>query len=87
MKDYYLTGDAFIVEDKTYVTGFILHTWTKNKPIEEGWYWIHADNFIQMTYVTFSDNNGLTLSDMDYTQVEDVTHWMGPIPKPETPEF
>lgn len=93
----YCVGEIKI-DDGYFDENSTVFQWTTEPPTQEGWYWFRASGFMQsgmfteLSYVSVM--NGVVSFkplidgyewDHEY-EVEDVTHWLGPLPVPAPPK-
>jgi hypothetical protein len=70
--------------DVAWKTEDAVYGWTIEPPTENGWYWAQREN--GETIVVESRGVAIVRYGNKALPVTDFTHWLGPIPKPESPE-
>lgn len=61
--------------------------WTDETPTQLGWYWVWDGETIDMAevaYWSFDDHYSIMIGDIQW-DLNDFTHFIGPIPQPEPP--
>jgi hypothetical protein len=60
--------------------------WTKDKPTEQGWYWLKENSYLKPRIVRLTRHDGSLFVNVWDPVGEKDGYWYGPIEEPEGPE-